>query len=198
MTDDQIIKAFKDGQLVVFPTDTVWGVGCVVENKNSLLRLYQLKQRPINKPTAILTGSLKQAQKLGRFSNIEKKIVKYFWPGGVTVVVPATSLVPTMVLSDRKTIGLRMPKDDWLLGILQKLPLGIVATSANFAGQKTPIKKTDLDKKFLQKVDYIVDKSKNKGHEASTVVEQIKGKLFFSRIGQIKPARIERVAYGNC
>ena len=182
-----IIKAFKQGKIIIFPTDTVWGVGCSLEFPQSIKRLYQIKGREENKPTAVLVKNIIAAQKLGKFSKNIKKIAGQVWPGAVTLIVPATNKVPKLILGPRKTIGLRIPKHSWLLKILQQIPLGIVATSANFNGQSPPLKKTMLDPSFTTLVDIVVQDVQGSVKVASTVIDTTTTPMRILRQGKKVP-----------
>jgi len=179
----QTVQAFLRGEIVIFPTDTVWGVGCSLSFPESIKRLYHIKARPLGQPTAILVSDLEKAKKLGKFSSPVEKIASKVWPGAVTLIVPASSLVPKAVLGSGKTVGLRIPNHDWLLQVLKKLSLGIVATSANFAQEPAPLKKTMLDPNLIRLVDTIVEGVRAGSKSASTVVDTTVSPVKILRVG---------------
>jgi L-threonylcarbamoyladenylate synthase len=163
------VKIINRGGLVIFPTDTVWGLGASVESQGAIKKLYQIKNR-YNQPTAVLVASLTQAQALGVFNSSAKKLARQFWPGGLTIVVKAKKNTPQFICSQNKTIGLRMPYHSDLLKFLNQFKYGLVASSANFKGKPAPISYQMIDPRIKLLADYILP-GKNLGQAASTVID---------------------------
>lgn len=154
----QSVRKFREGGVVVFPTDTVWGIGAAVNREDAIRRLYSIKRREKNKPTAVLVSGLTMASEYGVIKGQARKLAKEHWPGGLTVVVPARrGKVCEIVSGGGGTVGLRVPKHDFLLRILKKLGSGIVAGSANFAGELTPGKFDEISNRLIKVVDFVVD-----------------------------------------
>jgi L-threonylcarbamoyladenylate synthase len=166
----EAVSVFKKGGVVIFPTDTVWGIGAVLEKPEAISKLYEIKKRQAGKPTAVLVGSFLQAKKLGQLNFKAVELIKKFWPGGLTVIVKATSLVPMLIQGRGGTVGLRMPNHEDLLKVLNKLKLGIAAASANMAGAPAPLKKDMIDNRLKAQADYVLT-GENTGLKASTVVD---------------------------
>jgi len=171
MNYQKTARAFNQGKIIVFPTDTVWGIGCSLEFPQTIKRLYQIKGRTKDKPTAVLAGDIKKAQKLGRFSGKAMEIAGQVWPGKVTLIVPAKKIIPKEILGKKRMIGIRIPNHVWLLSVLKELPLGIVASSANLSGQPAPLRKTMLNPRLIGQVDMIVSQIKGGGSSASAVID---------------------------
>lgn len=185
MEPEKAVKAFKKGKIVIFPTDTVWGIGCDLRNKEAIKRLYKIKVRPKSKPMAVLIASWRQAKKLAVFSQQAERLAKKFWPGKLTLVLSARELVPREILGKDKTVGLRIPNHEWLMRVLEKLPLGILATSANFSGDQAPLKKTMLEKDLISQADLVVDKVRAGGSSASSVIDARTSSFKVLRSGSI-------------
>ena len=167
MMSDQISRAvevLKNGGIIIFPTDTVWGIGVAADNKAAIKKFYEIKKRGSNKPTAILVASLEQALKLGQFSNEARKVAERYWPGALTLVVQA---------EDGGTIGLRVPKFKLVQELCRRLGGGILAGSANFAGEEAPTKRENLNLELVKLVDMVVEGpfDSAQGKPASTVVD---------------------------
>lgn len=152
------VKAFKTGKIVVFPTDTVYGVGVVIDDVLAIEGLYKLKVRPKTKPTPVLVGSISQAEELVvEIKPQVRKLMEKFWPGGLTLVLPAKKeKVPDLVRGGGETVGVRMPNHPLFLKVLQKLGRPIVGASANFSGKLPPKSLSEIDPAFLEKVDFVV------------------------------------------
>lgn len=161
---------FKKGKIGVFPTDTVWGVGCILENEKAIRKLYKIKRREKDKPTAVLAADYKQAKRLGEFNKQAEILAQKYWPGGLTIIVPLKKTMRSLAAADNKKIGIRVPKHHQLLKIIaQAGPL--VTASANFKGQKTPAKKSEISNLLLKRVDFLFDGLELQGKLASTVVD---------------------------
>lgn len=181
---DQATKVFQKGGVVIFPTDTVWGIGVSIDQPQAIQKLYQIKKREKTKPTAVLVGSLVQAQQLGEINKKAESLIKKYWPGGLTIVVKAKKGVPRIIQGKGGTVGLRMPDHKLILKILTKLEKGIVASSANFAGQPLVTKRELIDQQLIEMVDLFI-KGKSKRNLASTVIDLTKKPFKILRKGII-------------
>jgi len=138
----------KNG-VVVFPTDTVYGIGCILDQE-AIPKLYQIKNRPLNQPTAILMNKNDIPESL-------QKEYKKYPAGSVTIITDAKKYninFPKVLLKDNK-IGVRIPNDVWLEKLINEVG-PIVASSANQAGENTPEKFSDVSSKLLKQVDLVV------------------------------------------
>lgn len=130
------VKAVKRGELIVFPTDTVYGIGCDPRNSNALELLFTAKKRPKEKSIPVLVDSIKTAESLGEISSHCKFLLKKYWPGALTVVVKKREDSGiSKVLSKNDTIALRMPFGKELLGFLSSVGGALAVTSANISGE---------------------------------------------------------------
>ena len=183
----EALANFKEGQVVVFPTDTVMGIGCSMIDRGAIKRLYEIKKRPSAQPTAVLVSDLKMAESLMKNkpdANLVK-ILKEYWPGGLTIVVEALKQVPKEVLGDNK-VGIRIPDHQKLQKLIGSLGAPLVATSSNFKNESAPIKFEDISVEILKLVDYAI-KRDSTGSKASTVIEYIgDGQFKYLRKGTIK------------
>ena len=142
-------EVLKSGGILVFPTDTVCGIGCIL-NESAIKKLYQIKNRPLNQPTAVLMNKISVPESL------QREYEKYL-PGQVTIIADANKYsinFPKILLKDNK-IGVRIPSDAWLKKLITKAG-PIVASSANLAGESTPKKFSDVSSKLLKQVDLAI------------------------------------------
>ena len=182
---NEAIGVLKSGGVIVFPTDTVWGVGALVSHDGGLHRLYDIKRREANKPTAILVPSYSVAQKYGIFSDRAHELAEKFWPGRLTLVVHARGRkVPHVVRGGSNTVGLRSPRHNLVLGLLRELGEGLVTASANFSGHPAPQTRSEIEPDFLGEVDYVL-KGEAGGRSASTVVDVSGENLVLLREGPV-------------
>lgn len=168
----QAIKIVKEGGIVIFPTDTAFGVGCRLDNERAVERLFKIRNRPTSQATPVLVGSIKMAQKyLLAIGDGVKKLMTKYWPGALTIVYPCqVEKVPGLVRAQGQTLGVRIPRHPVPLSIINSIAVPILGPSANFHGASTPYKYEDLDQEFLKKVDYVL-KGKCSLGMASTVID---------------------------
>lgn len=173
--NDQIEKAVEilnQGGIVIFPTDTAFGIGCRIDRESTIKKLFEIRKRPLSQAVPVLVGSLEMAKEYADISeDIINKLVIPFWPGALTIVLNAKlEKVPTLVRGGGNTIGLRQPKHEMVSQIIKKTGVPILGPSANFHGEKTPFAFEDLDKKLIKLADFAV-KGETFLMQASTVVD---------------------------
>lgn len=166
------IEMLNAGGIVVFPTDTAFGVGCRIDNKRAIERLFKIRKRPPTQAVPVLVDSIKMAKDcLLPFPKNIENLMKNYWPGALTIVFPCkTSKVPSRVRGGGKRLGVRMPDHKIPLQLIRAVGVPIVGTSANFHGMSTPYKFKDLNKEFLKLVDLVIPGECKIGL-ASTVVD---------------------------
>src|SRR5690348_2056417 len=116
---EQAIEIIKDGGIVIFPTDTAYGIGCRIDNEKSLERLFNLRKRPENKAMPVLFDSMEWVKEfvLPFDSDVEKLMEKY-WPGALTIVLPCdVSKVPSLIRGGGETLGVRIPDNNFVLDL---------------------------------------------------------------------------------
>ena len=147
---------FKNGEIVIFPSDTLYGVGCIINNEESIKKLYKIRKTPLSKPPLILAASFDQAALYGNLNGRAKRLAQHFWPGPLTIVVKAKGPVPKIIQGCTGTIGIRVPDFPWLKGLIKAVGEPIVAPSANLHGKPPPANFAQIDKKLLSLVDYAI------------------------------------------
>jgi L-threonylcarbamoyladenylate synthase len=178
----------KNGGIVVFPTDTVYGVGGDPRNSKVVKLIYKMKKRNKSKNLPVLGYSKEEISKIVKFDKISSKIADKFWPGQVTLVLKLTDkeIKEAMNLADK--IAVRVPKHPCILSLLKECKL-IVGTSANYSGNPP----SSDSKKILENFsgfDIFLDGGKVSDSNESTVVEIVKGNLKILRNGKITKTEI--------
>lgn len=181
----QFASIIKHGGVVIFPTDTVWGLGCSIERLDAIKRFYEIKKREKNKPTAVLVGSKEMALQYGEVNKKAEELMRLHWPGALTVIVKTKSNVPKEIIGDTKTVGLRYPKFDLIEKLTKLTGCGLVTGSANFAGNPPPTSKELIDQKLIDVVDAIYD-GECGNQPPSTVVDATQKELKIIRQGSVK------------
>lgn len=182
----QVSQTLQNNGVGIFPTDTVWGMGCSIESSEAIEKFYQIKKREADKPTAVLVGSIEMAERYGVLNDQALQLAKAHWPGALTLVVEAKkNTVPQSILGSTGTIGIRFPNFKLVHEISQLTNCGLVTGSANFSGQPSPFKKEELDPELLKLVDVLVD-GECGGQPPSTVVDCTVSELKILRQGSIR------------
>ena len=181
------IEILRDGGIVIFPTETVYGIGANAYCEESVEKIYEIKQRPEEKPLSILVSNIKEISRYAIINNsVEEKIIKNFMPGPITIVLKKRPGVFDYISSGKDTIGIRIPNNEIILKILKESKIPIVAPSANLSGKPSGIIPSEILKDFDGKVDICIDGGKAKLSEPSTIVEVIDNKPVILRQGRIK------------
>ncbi len=129
---NRVCAVLEEGGLIVYPTDTFYGIGCNLFNKRGIQLIYRLKNRPLKKPFSFLCDSLKEVSRYALVSNYAYKTMRRLLPGPYTFILEGTRLVPKIMLTKRKTVGIRVPDNKICLDIIRTFGRPIISTSAVF------------------------------------------------------------------
>ena len=182
---EQIVSQLKSGAVMLYPSDTVYAIGCDLNVKSAVERVRQIKQLSNDKPLTFLCPSLSQVATYAVVSNNAYRIMKHLIPGPYTFLLPATKLVPRLVLNPkRKTTGIRVPDNKVCMALLQALENPIISTSAHLTSQEdeiTPaieinVSRFELFDRLEKLVDVIVDDDSEDdiGDRVSTIIDLTK------------------------
>lgn len=159
------------GEIIIFPTDTAFGIGCRLDDLNSIENLFQLRKRSHTKAVPVLVSSIDMARQYGEITHEAELLMKKFWPGGLTIVINANkSKVPALVRGGGDTVGLRMPNSKITLNMISQTGVPILGPSANFSGEKTPYKEEDLNPSLVKIVNKVIPGKTNEATH-STVLD---------------------------
>jgi tRNA threonylcarbamoyl adenosine modification protein (Sua5/YciO/YrdC/YwlC family) len=127
---NRVCEVLDRGGLIAYPTDTFYGIGCDLYNKKGIQLIYKLKNRPLKQPFSIICDDLKEISRYAKVSNYAYKTMKRLLPGPYTFILEGSKLVPKIMLTKRKTVGIRVPDDNICLAIVRTLGRPIISTSA--------------------------------------------------------------------
>ena len=168
---NQAVQLLRDGGVVAFPTDTVYGVGVDPLQPEAVRRLYRIKGRPDNKPIAILVGSIEDVERVSQSpSEPFSRLADRFWPGGLTLIVDARDLPPE-ITAGGNTVGVRMPDHPLTLELLRGFGGPIATTSANRSGENPATSAEEVDVQLGDRVNLIIDGGDTITKVASTVLD---------------------------
>jgi tRNA threonylcarbamoyl adenosine modification protein (Sua5/YciO/YrdC/YwlC family) len=163
---NKVVQVLDQGGLIVYPTDTFYGIGCDLFNKKAIKQVYQLKKRPLTKPFSFVCADLKDISLYAQVSNNAYRVMKRSLPGPYTFILEGTRLVPKLMLKKRRSVGIRVPDNKICLEIVKRLGRPIISTSINL---EEPSVIHDAYSSF---VDIVIDGGVI-SHEPSTVVSLI-------------------------
>ena len=189
--DKGILKAseiIKNGGIAVYPTDTVYGIGCNPYLKGSVDKIYKIKNRDRTKPLPLLVYSIKKAEKIVSFDEKTRKIIEKFWPGALTVILKINDQKLAESLGIEEKIAIRIPNSKCILSLLQKIDF-LVGTSANISGEKS-----FTDPKYcsvgLENFEIFVDGGVIESKGESTIIEVTDDEIKIIREGAISKQEI--------
>lgn len=183
------IKILREGGIVIFPTDTAFGIGCRIDNEKAIERLFDIRKRPRNQPVSVLVDSIEMAQDylLPISEEVKQKLIKKYWPGALTIVLQSrTDKVPSLVRGGGNNLGVRMPNNKITLSLIKGVGVPILGPSANFHGERTPYELKDLNPELIKLVDYVVSSQDKSGENASTVIDCSKKPWKILRKGAVR------------
>ena len=186
-------KIIKNGGLVLFPTETVYGLGANGLDENAVKKIYKAKGREQDNPLILHVSNFDMVSKIAKnITDIEYTLMKTFWPGPFTIILDRTEIVPDIVTAGLDTVGVRMPSGKIAKELISYAGVPIAAPSANISGRPSGTNISDIFEELSDKVDYIVDGGECEVGLESTVVRVIDGIPNILRPGKISPEDIKK------
>ena len=184
----------KKGGIVIFPTETVYGIGTNGLDEEAVKKLYEVKDRPLNKPISLLVSNFDMINQVAKdITEMEYKIMKNFFPGPLTIILNKKSCVPDILTAKGNTVGIRMPDNEIALKLIELSGVPIATPSANISGRPSGIDIEDIKKDFEGKVDLFIDSGKSKIGNGSTIVKVEDNVIKILRQGIITKEQIEDI-----
>ncbi len=165
------ISILKNGGVILYPTDTIWGLGCDASNPEAIQRLYQIKERDESKPLLVLLDKKENLKKY--FASIPKVsntlIEEATKP--ITIIYPKAINLPENLLAKDGSLGVRLVNHPFCTPLIEKMGTPLTSTSANFSGDPSPLKFGDINQELVKKVDFVVnpDLFPNRGNTSSSI-----------------------------
>ncbi|MCQ8211715.1 L-threonylcarbamoyladenylate synthase [Cetobacterium somerae] len=196
--DFEVLKnILKNDGIIIYPTDTVYGVGASIDSLKGIEKIYVAKERNFKSPLIALLSKAEYIEKIAVIDNdkriILEKLTKEFWPGALTIILNKKNNVPDIMVSGGKTVGVRIPALKLAQDIIDKVGGILPTTSANISGEITPRSYDELDNKFKERVDIIIDGGESPLGIESTIIDLTKEVPIILREGAIKKETIEKL-----
>ncbi len=190
-TIDVASELLRRGELIVLPTDTVYGIAAAVDRPDAVARLYVAKGRPLDRPIPVLISDFEQLERLS--PDVDPRVgefVRRYWPGGLTVVVEAAEWLPREIVGDTGRVGLRMPNHSVALELIRGAGGALATTSANRSGEPAATNANEALLALGGQAALVIDDGESPGGVHSTVVSVNDGHLTVLREGAIPKSEI--------
>lgn len=191
MDTDKIIRTLREGGIVAFPTDTVFGLACLME-KNAIDKVYDAKGRSFDKPLPMMCNSLAMIRENAYVSEKAERIIDRFVPGPLTLIFRKKENVEDYVTMGKETIGIRVPDDEFILDLITRLGEPILVTSANLSGEASLTGWEDVLSSLDKRIDAIVCEDA-RGEAASTILDMTEEEIRVLREGPISFKEIQEI-----
>ncbi|RLK64191.1 threonylcarbamoyl-AMP synthase [Atopobacter sp. AH10] len=199
-TDDASLnkaaKLLKSGELVAFPTETVYGLGALATDERAVLKVFEAKGRPSDNPLIVTVSSVEMVEKfVGPINSSGKALMDAFWPGSLTLILPiATSCLPNVVSAGLKTVAVRMPDNAVTRKLIELVGQPIVGPSANISGRPSPTKAEHVESDFRYRIAGVIDDGTTPVGIESTIVDvSDEDNITVLRPGDIREEQIAQV-----
>ncbi len=186
----EAVEIIKKGGLVIYPTDTLYGLGCNALDESGVKKVFSAKKRPLSNPLPIAVDSIEMMQQYAGLTKIAEKLIDAFLPGPLTIVLQKKNL-PDILTGGLQKVGVRIPKSDTTLNLIELLGAPITATSANVSGNAPPVSAEDAISQ-IPEADLVLNTGKLLGRVPSTVID-LTGEPKILRQGAVKRLELEKV-----
>jgi len=154
----QVADKLRNGAIICYPTDTVYGIGCDIFNQKAIKKIFQIKQRPKYQPFSFMCSNLKDISEYAHVSNTAYRLMKKNLPGPYTFVLPGSKLVPKIMVTKQKTVGIRVPDNRISLALIEELGNPILNTSAILDKNAPPLTEAfEFEERLGKVIDLIID-----------------------------------------
>lgn len=188
---EEAVAVLSSGGVIICPTDTLYGIGCNALDEKAVRRIFEIKNRPLAKPLPVIVRNIKWAEGLADIKKRHKKILEKVWPGRVTVVLPKKEIIPDVLTSGQRTVGLRVPDHPLTEKLLKLFGYPIALTSANVSGEDPTQDIYEIidifSKQITRQPDLVLDVGILPKSQPSAVLDLTSDKPKILRVGPSKP-----------
>ncbi|MBS9774402.1 MAG: threonylcarbamoyl-AMP synthase [Tenacibaculum sp.] len=171
----EITNVLNNNKIILYPTDTVWGIGCDATSYNAIQKIYSIKKREENKSLIILVSSLNMLKKYVSVPKKAIEIIKKSTKPTTIIYKNPKNIAENIINKDDNSVAIRIVKDDFCRKLIKRLGKPLVSTSANISGRQTPKSFSEIEADILNSVDYIVNSRQNEVATKSSTILKIEG-----------------------
>jgi tRNA threonylcarbamoyl adenosine modification protein (Sua5/YciO/YrdC/YwlC family) len=165
----KVVDSLRQGGIIAYPTDTYYGIGCDIMNKKAIEKIYQLKQRNNNKPFSFICSGLENISRYAKVTNYAYRTMKRLLPGPYTFILEGSKMVPKMMLTKRKTAGIRVPDNQICIDLIRLLGNPIISTSASLPDGQILHDPSLIHEHFNSHLDFVIDGGPVPGNPSSVI-----------------------------
>lgn len=166
---DEIIEQLKNGEIIVYPTDTIYGIGANIYDEDAVRKVYNIKQRDHTKPLSIIVHNIAQIKQITKTNKTIDEILKTYLPGPYTFILPKKDMISDVITAGRSSVGIRIPKNNITYNLTKHFP--ITTTSANISNMPTPRNINEISKYFKDEISTYIDMGDSQSSQPSTIVD---------------------------
>jgi len=181
---EEVVEVLKNGGLIIYPTDTVYGIGCDITQKAAIEKIYRVKGADKTKPMSFVCSDIKDISTYAKISTSNYRDLRRYLPGPYTFILPGTREAPKTLLSKQKTVGIRIPDHPLTLALVKALGNPIISTSVNMSHQSVASDPQDFSAFYEGKVDLILDSGPTWAEPSSVIDMTNDGEPVIIRKGQ--------------
>ncbi|OQY41570.1 MAG: threonylcarbamoyl-AMP synthase [Fusobacteriia bacterium 4572_74] len=193
---EEISNMVSNGALIIYPTDTVYGLGASINKKKSLEKIYKIKERDEKSPLIALLSDKKYVEKITVINELNRKkvekLIETFWPGGLTIILDKKSIIPPNMVSNGSSVGVRIPNHKSSIKIIESCGGILATTSANISGEPSPRSYEELSEKIKSRVEIVINDNETPKGIESTIID-MRGTPKILREGHITRIDIEKI-----
>lgn len=186
-------EILKNGGIVAFPTETVYGLGCSAYNKDAAKKVFAAKGRPCDNPLIVHVSDKEDIEKIAHVSELSKKLAEAFMPGPFTMILPKKDIIPDEITAGLDTVAIRFPESKEAIDLIQAAGVPVAAPSANLSGRPSPTTSNHVIEDLSGRVDAIICGNDCKVGVESTVVAVKEDRVVLCRPGKVTPDDIEKI-----
>jgi L-threonylcarbamoyladenylate synthase len=193
----EIVSLLKSGGVIAFPTDTAYGLGADPFNDSALDRIFQIKGRPDTKPILLVVSSIEMAESVAEPGEVFYDLAKHFWPGPLTMILPAVKSAPLKLTAGTQTIGVRWPLAQFATRIVKEFRSPITATSANRSGLSAAVTADEVRTQLGDSIDALIDGGELPARGGSTMLDLTADPPILLREGPVSFETLQRFFGGQ-
>lgn len=154
---EKVADCLRDGGIIAYPTDTYYGIGCDIMNKKAIEKVYQIKKRDKNQPFSFICADLKHISDFAKVSNYAYRTMKRLLPGPYTFILEGSKMVPKIMLTKRKSAGIRVPDNAICIAIIQALGNPVISTTASYTNDEPIMDAWMISETYQNQIDMVID-----------------------------------------
>jgi L-threonylcarbamoyladenylate synthase len=194
---DAIVSVLRAGGVIGFPTDTAYGLAADPFNDEAVATIFKLKGRPDGKPILLLADCISMVERVARPTPLFAAVAQAYWPGPLTMILPAVSTLPESVTAGTQTIGVRWPIAPFATALMQRFGRPLTATSANGSGQPTCVTAKEVEAQLGSSLELLVDGGELPARSGSTILNLTTDPPTLLREGPVSFASLQQFLKGN-